>query len=528
MTFITIQGWKAYLPAVLSGFLMTLAFPKTGLHGLAWPALVPLMVSVFYLQDKKSPDLKKAFNMGLFFGMSHYLTLLYWLVNTLAVYGGLPGISACSILVLLCFYLSLYTALFCVVLSRMSVFSPLMPFKAASLWVGLEYLRSFLLTGFPWGLLGYSQYKNTLLIQVSDLGGVYALSFAIVWANAFLSMTASCLTGYLKNNLRNTKHIPLVFSFVLVLAGAGFLWGYGRYRIETIDQALANLDQKDVCVVQGNIKQHFKWDAAFKKKTIDVYCALSIDAVSDREKAPDLIVWPETALPFYYGPEKKFSAMVDTCIRNAGTHFIIGSPALEKFGQTYKFYNRALMMNRFSGITGCYDKIHLVPFGEYVPLGKYLSFLGKITAQAGNFTPGPEDADLLSFDRTRAGMLICFEIIFPSLSRSVVDRGADVLVTITNDAWFGQTSAPYQHFSMAVFRAVENRRAVVRAANTGISGFIDPVGRIGSTLPLGKRDHLTAQVNLFNKTTFYTRFGDAFALACLISGVVMVLRFFVK
>ncbi len=528
MNFITMQGCKAYLPAVLSGFLMTLAFPKTGLNGVAWLSLVPLMVSVFCLQEKKSPDLKKAFNMGLFFGMSHYLTLLYWLVNTLAEYGGLPGITACSILVLLCFYLSLYTALFCVVLSRMSVFSPLMPFQAAALWAGLEYLRSFLLTGFPWGLLGYSQYKNTLLIQVSDLGGVYAVSFAVVCANALLSMTVLWVTRYLKDNTRNPGLAPLVFSFVLILVGSGFLWGYGSYRIQAIDQAMADLDQKEVCVVQGNIKQSFKWDAAFKERTIDVYCALSREAVSDKKKIPDLIVWPETALPFYYNLERNFSARVDTCIRDAGTHFIIGSPAVEKFGQKYKFYNRALMMNPFSVITGCYDKIHLVPFGEYVPLGKYLSFLGKITAQAGNFTPGPEDADLLGFDNTRAGMLICFEIIFPSLSRNVVSRGADVLVTITNDAWFGQTSAPYQHFSMAVFRAVENHRAVVRSANTGISGFIDPVGRTGRTLPLEERDHLTAQVNLFNKISFYTRFGDVFALACLISGVATVLRFFVK
>jgi len=175
------------------------------------------------------------------------------------------------------------------------------------------------------------------------------------------------------------------------------------------------------------------------------------------------------------------------------------------------------MINRSGIVTGAYDKIHLVPFGEYVPFGKYLTFLGKIIAQAGDFSPGKKDAAPLEFKDTSAGILICFEIIFSDLARRTVNNGADIIVTITNDAWFGYTSAPLQHYSMAVFRAVENRRAVARAANTGISGFIDPTGTMTETSRLFEATGLTRPLPCLKSKSFYTRSGDLFSLICLVA-----------
>jgi len=508
-----------YLPAVASGFLLTLAFPKADCPWLAWVALVPLLVLCAGSRGKKPVQGRKAFNTGLAFGMAHFLTLLYWIVNTVAVYGGLPWVAALSVLVLLCFYLSLFPALFLLVLTRFPMDSPVMPLRAAGLWVGLEYLRSSLFTGFPWGLVGYSQSMNTALIQVADVGGVYAVSFLLVYSNAAVSGIWCMAAGSQKKwtGMVLKKQLFLLVSLLSILGSA---WGYGKTSLAGVDRTIARSGTKRVTLVQGNVSQDRKWDKAFKEATVNTYCDLSRKAASKGEKKPDLIVWPETALPFYYGWDKTFSSMVDACIKEVNTAFILGSPAFEPRQAGNRFYNRAFLVNRAGGVTGTYDKIHLVPFGEYVPLGRYLSFLGKITAQAGNFTPGSRDAAPLVFKDARAGMLICFEIIFPSLARSVVGNGADFLVTITNDAWFGFTSAPYQHFSMAVFRAVENRRTVVRAANTGISGFIDPAGRVGKTTSLGEKQILTGDIATLNLATFYTIAGDLFAFFCM-GGVVM-------
>ncbi|MFO7749587.1 MAG: apolipoprotein N-acyltransferase [Desulfobacteraceae bacterium] len=503
-----------YLPAVVSGFLLTLAFPKANCAWLAWVAMVPLLVWSAGSKKKKPVQGRKAFNAGLAFGMAHFLTLLYWIVNTVAVYGGLPWVAALSVLVLLCFYLSLFPALFLLLLTRFPMDSMLMPLRAAGLWVGLEYLRSSLFTGLPWGLAGYSQSMNTELIQVADVAGVYAVSFILVYSNAAVAGIWCMAAGSHKRwtGAVVKKQLFLMVSLVLILGSA---WGYGKTSIAAVDRTMVRSGTKRVTLVQGNIPQDHKWDKAFKEATVKTYCDLSRKAAATGKEKPDLIVWPETALPFYYGWDKKFSSMVDACIKEVNTAFIIGSPAFEPRQTGNLFYNRAFLVNRAGGVTGTYDKIHLVPFGEYVPFGRYLSFLGKITAQAGNFTPGSRAAAPLVFKDARVGMLICFEIIFPSLARSAVGSGADFLVTITNDAWFGLTSAPYQHFSMAVFRAVENRRSVVRAANTGISGFIDPAGRVGKTTALGEKQILTGAIATLNQATFYTIAGDLFAFFCM-------------
>ncbi len=495
--------------AAVSAILLTLAFPGPGLDWVAWVALVPLMVAVQGMAPKQ------AFYLGLGAGVVHFVSLLYWIVPTIQTYGGIPLVLALCVLVLLAFYLALYVGAFCAGTTLFPRHSIWMPLGAGALWVGGEYLRATLFTGFPWGLLGTCLYTRTTLIQVADVTGVYGVSFVIVVVNASLAM-AWMLPGK-KNSLGRVAGamIPCVVALVLVVA-------YGRMRVAEIDLAMDGAEKTRVSVVQGNIRQADKWDLQYQESTVDIYCDLSLQAAA---KQPDLIVWPETALPFYYGLDLVLSERVDQCIRQVKTWFLVGSPALGENSQGYTYYNRAHMINRFSVATDRYDKVHLVPFGEYVPLGRYLTFLGKLTAQAGDFTSGKKQSLPLRYDRGAAGVLICFEIIFPGLARSMVNNGAKIFVTITNDAWFGRTSAPVQHFSMAVFRAIENRRAVARAANTGISGFIDPLGRIVATTDLYTRTTLTRPLPMVNTVTLYSIAGDWFAMICLVA---MALVFMVK
>jgi apolipoprotein N-acyltransferase len=303
----------------------------------------------------------------------------------------------------------------------------------------------------------------------------------------------------------------------LLMSGTFF---YGYHCITALNSHINAAQKATITLVQGNIKQTLKWSNAFKTKTVDKYIRLSHAA---SKSLPDLVIWPETALPFYYGPDKLLSSRVDQCVRSLKTHFLIGSPAFESNNETMSFYNRAYMLNRFSIVTGTYDKHHLVPFGEYVPLGDYLTFLGKITAQAGNFSMGDTPLIPLTFNTQdlktthKTGVLICFEILFPAIAAEFVMNGADILTTITNDAWFGKTSAAQQHLSIAVFRAIENRRTVARAANTGISGFIDPKGKLLETTALFTDQTLTRDVPMLQRISFYTKHGDIFAISSIVA-----------
>ncbi len=500
-----------YFPAIISGLALAMSFPKADLSYLAFFALIPWFVSI------QSMTLKESFYSGFIAGLFFFLTLIYWIVPTVHVYGGLHLVLAVSTLILLCFYLSLYPAIFAFLVKKIDLKYWLAPIFASCLWTGLEYIRTYAFTGFSWGALGYSQYKNIVLIQIADFSGVYGVSFLIILVNYLL---ADIWLSF-KTRLR-TKHFITITYTTIMVAGALF---YGNYRIDTINSQIKTAQKTTIMVVQGNIKQDLKWSAAFKERTIEKYIHLSTAG----SKKADLVIWPETALPFYYGFDRPLSDKVDQCVRSSQTSFLIGSPAFNSDENEIKFYNRAYMLNRFSIVTGTYDKHHLVPFGEYVPFGDYLTFLGKLTAQAGNFSIGDKTFNPLQFNNHtlkgtrnlkvthKTGVLICFEILFPSIASKFVKNGADILTTITNDAWFGNTSAALQHFSIAVFRAVENHRTIARAANTGISGFIDPKGKILEITVLFKDLALTRQVPALNQISFYTRYGDIFAISSIIA-----------
>jgi apolipoprotein N-acyltransferase len=498
--------------AASSGFLLTLSFPRTGTSFLAWFALVPLFVA------SRDLSLKNGFYIGLLTGLAHYLTLIYWLAHTMSTYGHLPFYVSLPILFLLSLYLALYIALFSMAVTRLCP-SPLSFFYIAPLiWVSLEYTRSFLFTGFPWELLGYTQFNMLHIIQISDIFGVYGISFCIVLFNttAFLIYLRLTEKDWKEKSVRTKQAAGATAAFIVIFAA---VWCYGNWRIRQLHAQSVISPSIKVSIIQGNIDQAKKWDPAFQRSSTIKYVRLSL---ASKNREPDLVVWPETATPFYFTKNTELSQLVLSGIHETGSDFLIGSPAFNFEENKIEYYNSAFLVDAGGNITGRYDKAHLVPFGEYVPLKKWLPFVGKMVEGVGDFRAG-EKGRTIEWKNFRIGVQICYEIIFPPFSRAMVQNNASILVNITNDAWYGKSSAPYQHFSMSIFRAVENRRSLVRAANTGISGFIDPSGSIIETTQLFKDAVITQKVPMLRVETVYSRFGDVFAMACLGLSVFFIL-----
>ena len=500
---------KNMLLAAVGGALLTGAFPKIELDWLIWFALVPLLYAL------KDLTARKAFGVGFVAGLVHFLTLLYWLVPVMRTYGFLPAYLSITILGLFAAVLAFFLALFAAALTTCGKTPARCLIMVPVCWVALEYLRSFIFTGFPWELIGYSQYNRLQLIQISDIFGVYGISALIAFTNATLFISLLRFTqrrwqdGNISNRLTVGSIIVLVIAFGLTLL-------YGQWRLNGINEQIAGSTKARVAVIQGNIDQAIKWDPAFQIDTVKKYNRLSASVI---DQEPDLIVWPESATPFYFLYDIKPSELVFEGIHQTAKDYLIGSPSFERANEKVTYFNSAYLVNPRSKTMGKYDKAHLVPYGEYVPFKKWLPFLGKMVAQVGDFEAG-KAGHTLPWKDQRIGVQICYEIIFPGLSRAMALNNASLLVNITNDAWFGTTSGPYQHFSMTVFRAVENRRSLARAANTGISGFIDPTGKILAATALLEEAAVTHSIPLIKEKSVYTAIGDIFARACM--GVVIV------
>jgi len=498
---------SSFFWAGTSGLALTSAFPDAGLYAFAWVALALLFYAL------RGADRKQAFLLGLTAGMAHYLSLLYWIANTLHLYGPLPLSESTAALFLLSFYLSLYMALFSTAMVPWVRSQTLLPFFAPVVWVCLEFLRTHLFSGFPWGLLGYSQYKNIKLIQAADIFGVWGISFILVMANSVFFLAVSCLSEWGKKRA-DTRKKACIFWLVLFVGVMAAFFSYGSRAVSENDRIAASARRIRVAVVQGNIPQAVKWDRAYERQTTEKYLRLSSSLPGRR---PDLIVWPETAVPFYFFYDTLLTNRILETARKVGCFFLVGTPTYEytRNNKQLNIYNSALLIDPEGRPAGRYDKVHLVPFGEYVPFRKWLPFVGKIVSQFEDFSSGDFERVLRMKD-TLIAPQICYEIIFPGLSAAMVRVGAGIIVNITNDAWFGRTSAPLQHFSMAVFRAVENRRVVVRAANTGISGFIGPSGRILATSGLFKTEVIAREIPVVQgHTSFYTRHGDFLPVICI-------------
>lgn len=483
--------------AIISALLLALAFPKANQGWLAWLALVPLFLAL------RKAGVKGGLFLGFVFGLLHYLAMVYWTVHTMHHYGNLPIVQATGVLILLAGVLAFFTAAFGGILAWFRLKPQHFLIAAPVLWICLEFLRTWLFTGFPWELLGYSQYRYLWIIQFSDLFGVYGVSGLIVFSNAVLAMALlNRLELPWKRAVPSKMLITVAGSFLMVAVLSVVI--YGVVRIHSIDDVAASSEKIRVAVIQGNINQAQKWDSRFQVRTTVKYRDLSMpSSVGDA----DLVVWPETATPFFFLHDEVPTNMVMEGIKSTSAHFIIGSPSYTTGKESYIYHNSAYLISPQGGIKGKYDKVHLVPFGEYVPLKKWLPFINKMVAQVGDFKPGRQGSTL-SWENKSAGMLICYEIIFPELARSMVQNGANLLVNITNDAWFDRTSAAYQHFSMAVFRSVENRRYLARAANTGISGFVDPCGRIVSPTPLFQKAAVNETISLLEVRSLYSRWGE--------------------
>ena len=499
--------------AVCGGVLLTCTFPGIGVAGCAWFAIVFLLVAI------RNATGRQGFYLGLIFGFVHFVTLLYWLVPTMYRYGPMPIWLSIGCLLLLAFYLALYAAAFAVIITEGCGHPASCLWMVPVVWVGLEYARTFLVTGFPWELLGYSQYRFLDLIQIVDIFGVYGLSFIIAFANAVLFL---CVMYFSRGKWHGRRISPAwpaiaVLGLAVVLCGVGL---YGKHRIAAMDNLITKSDRLKVSVIQGNIPETMKWDAALQQEITHQYISLSQQV---KPAAPDLVVWPETAVPFYFFYDEALTKQVLEGVMRVGTCFLIGSPSFEYRANDdgVNLYNTAYLIDPRGRIIGKYDKVHLVPFGEYVPLKQWIPFVGKLVPGVGDFCPGNR-GHVLMMGKVGIGTQICYEIIFPDLSAAMVRQGANLLVNITNDAWFGQTAAPLQHFSMAVFRAVENRRSLVRAANTGISGFVDPAGRVITASGLFKTAVLTRSVPIIRgHRSYYTTHGDQLPIGC--TGVIVLL-----
>lgn len=505
------------LGAILSAILLMFAFPNFNLRYLAWFGLVPLF---FAIEKVKS---LKAFLLSYITGAVFFLGAIYWLVHVT-----LPG------MIIVALYLALYVGFFGAlssiyirrILDRGS-HTPLLFFVPA-VWVVFEWLRSNLLGGFGWALLGYSQSRNLPVIQIADILGAYGVSYIIVMVNTAVFLT-------IKMAMSKKKPGTVILAAALLIFISLY---YGYYRLNNIFTG----EKLVVGVAQGNIPQDQKWDLDFREEIFRKYEGLTNELARQR---PDLIIWPETSVPAYIGTDPVSLERVKSLAANIRTTLLVGAPREERLKDKASYYNSAILFDEDGSVLERYDKTHLVPFGEYVPLKGILSFVENFASSPiGDFTRGEKytvfkftvkrrtqskDVTWRLIKKVRFSALICFEDIFPQLSRRFVKEGATFLVNITNDAWFGRTSAPYQHAEASVFRAVENRVNVIRSANTGLSCFIDQKGSVTESVSEGGKDIFvsgfkSAEITLTETRTFYNIYGDLFVYLCIFLLIISLVR----
>lgn len=511
-----------------SALLLTLAMPGlTGWWPLLFVALIPLLRAARTL-----PGAVQSGCMGMSCGILYHLCLMHWIVFVLSRYGGLHVSAAAAVTLLLAVYMGTYTAMFCVMFNQLARRRPErggLPvtalLTAPALWTGLDAVRGWLFTGLPWMDLGYGLTSQPLLIQTADLGGHHLLTFFIVQVNVLLLWLLEQLFS------RRTAAAPKREYLLAALAGLGLYCagGYSTFRYRQVTSEMAAAELAAAAAVQGNIEQSIKWSPAQKSKTVARYLALT-ERLLTEERKPDLVVWPETALPFYphrdplIGKVREFANVNKFQLITGAPFFTVetgaADPEDEKNLRPVEYFNSAVLLDRSGKMVARYNKQHLVPFGEYVPLREQLWFIRPLVELLGDFTPG-SSSEPLEAEKIKAGMLICFESIFPEIARKSVEAGANLLVNLTNDAWYGRSSAPHQTWAMTVMRAVENRRSLLRAANTGISGIIEPTGAVKVRAGLFSEEIVAdSGIPLLTEQTFFVKGGHWFGDLCsVLSGI---------
>jgi apolipoprotein N-acyltransferase len=456
---------------------------------------------------------RRGFRLGFITGVVYFAGTLYWLVETMTTFGGLATPLAVFAALVLVAYLSLFPALFgaatAYLVNRLGLAAILL---TPCLWVSTELGRQYIWDGFPWELLGYSQVTVLPIAQIASVVGVYGLSALLAFAAAAVAYVV----------LGRTKARWTVAAAAIVLVAAVALWG--RARLERSDLVKEGSPVR-VAVLQGNIAQEDKWNPALRDAITDRYLMMSRQALA---QDASFILWPESSTPFFFEHDLVRGGAIRRLAREGRATLLIGSDQVEPIRREEgitkpqeRYYNAAFLVQPSGEVGAVYRKMHLVPFGEYVPARRLLFFVGPIIESLGEFAPGTETVMLPIGDHL-ASTAICYEVIYGSLIRRSVLAGSELLTTITNDAWYGESSAAYQHWDQAAMRAIEGGRYLARAANTGISGFVDPYGRVMAKSGLFEQALLVGDLRFLNGRTIYSRIGDLVAwLSLLLSAAAL-------
>jgi apolipoprotein N-acyltransferase len=481
----------AVVAGALSGALLVLSLPKPDLYPLAWIAAAPLLIVIGRARSAAQTVLTSYIAGVIFFSGT-----CYWITETMVIYGGLSAPSAVCVGALFALTFGFYFVLFGLgVHLAVNKFGSIGLLFAPPLWVTMEWLRSVLFSGFPWMLSGYALVPYAGILQIATWTGVYGLSFLATFASSLIAYSVL---------QRSKLSIGAAASIVLI---SWFLPVFGR---------TSSADTVPVRLVQTDISLDQPWRKPDSDQLLD-----ELGTLSTRETGkPRLVVWPETPAPFYLTTDAAFRNRMQTISRKLGAYLLVGYIDAAGEGSS----NSAGLLNPEGDQVSRYDKMHLVPFGEYVPFKRLLFFAQSLTREVGEFIPGV-DYTMSQMDGHQISTTICYESIFPDLVRRFVKKGSELIVVITNDGWFGESSAPYQHLRMGVVRSVENRRWMVRTANTGISAIVDPYGKIEAATPIGVRTILDGTAQFRTDRTFYTQYGDVFAyLNVLAAAVVLIAK----
>lgn len=473
---------------------MAVSFPDTDWNFLAWVCLVPFFTAV------EGRDWKDTFRIGYVGGVAFYWSLFYWL-NNVTVAGFLA----------LTLYLALYFPAFGIGLNWVKRKGRIPPWLFAPFfWTALEYLRTYLFTGLPWGVLGATQHRFIPLIQVSSMTGVYGVSFLVVLANA---VAYDCAIE------RRRRCVASVAAACAIIA---LCFAYGA---AALTKGARGTKAVRIAMAQGNVPQEEKFGEGFQREIVQRFHDLTLSAARGK---PDLIVWPETSVPGYYMYDPMLKSALSSLQMRTRIPLLFGSTHAVAVDRGAEYYNSAFLLDSKGVPVDRYDKIHLVLFGEIIPCKRFLPLLKRFVPFEEDFSPG-EASTIFSIPQGRFAVLICFEDIFPDLAREAARRGAMFLVNITNDAWFGRSSQPYQHVAYAVFRCVENGIPMVRATNSGLSCYIDRQGRVYHVLKdeagkeLGVQGTAVDAVDISGSRTLYTKWGNVFAVLCTIITAILLI-----
>jgi len=489
-------GDQALILALVSGILLALSFPRYGHPFFAWIALTPLIVPLFEIHHSWPAFRRgRAFLLGLVAGLAYFGGTVYWTGTVVSQFGGLSWPVGVVVAITLVAYLSLFPALFTLCLGWLGAkFGSRAILLAPAVWVTTELGRTYFWSGFPWLLLGYSQTTVLPVAQFASVVGVFGMSALVAMVGAALAYFAIS---------RSVESIITAVVVAAMLAGVTF---WGQRRLEN-DVLVRQGRPVRVALVQGNIPQDEKWDAAHAGPILETYLTMTREAAG---KGAQLVIWPESSTPFPFMDDKAGGERIRALVRETGIELLLGS---DQIGASKEYYNAAFLVRKDGSVAGVYQKMHLVPFGEFVPLKQLLFFVGPLVEQVGGFTPGREMVTLPT-SHGPISTAICYEIVFPRLVREAVLRGSQLLTTITNDAWYGYSSAPFQHFLQAQLRAIEQGRYLARAANTGISGVVDPYGRVLQRTEIFKREIVLGEVRMLESRTIYGTIGDLVAYIC--------------